>query len=115
MDSLKFISWYETFLGEDGRKVYAETVLDKREMRTVHMFQVSGSEITVEDSILQKDDKIEVIRRVRANGTADTGIEKNGIAFGMEILLGEGKQLRYGIPSGILRDRRGNIPIWRSG
>ena len=99
MDSLKFISWYETFLGEEGRKIYAETVLDKREMRTVHMFQISGSEITVEDSILQKDDKIEVIRHVRANGKADTGIEKNGIAFGMEILLGEGKQLRYGIPS----------------
>ena len=86
MDSLKFISWYETFLGEEGRKIYAETVLDKREMRTVHMFQISGSEITVEDSILQKDDKIEVIRHVRANGKADTGIEKNGIAFGMEIL-----------------------------
>ena len=99
MHSLKFISWYETFLGEDGPKVYAETVLDKREMRTVHMFQISGSEITVEDAILQKDDKVKVIRRVRSNGKADTGIEKNGIAFGMEILLGEGKQLRYGIPS----------------
>lgn len=99
MDSLKIISWYEVFPDGDGRKIYAETVLGGKEIHAENVIEVSGREISVEDAFLQEEGCVKIGRRIRKKESTGTGREKSGIAFGMDILLDEGRQLRYGIPS----------------
>lgn len=101
MDSLKLISWYETFPDKEGQKIYAETVLEKQEIKTENTFEISGMVITAEDFITRVEDKVEVVRRVRAKkGKKESTKAGNGIAFGIDFLFEEqGRQFRYGIPS----------------
>lgn len=101
MDSLKLISWYETFPDKEGQKIYAETVLEKQEIKTENTFEISGMVITAEDFITRVEDKVEVVRRVRAKkGKKESTKAGNGIAFGIDFLFEEqGRQFPYGIPS----------------